>query len=191
MERDHLFDCLPSRFRPSPDQFPPEGEKNSSTSAQSENQEHPAADVYNPLSLIEPTLGDFKNQLFQSRFQALSYLSLPKVEKQPSAGAHSANQESPEADVYIPPSLIDPTFIPLLAKLAEQLVQAGYQQECAKIYGEARASALESSLKNLGVEKLSKTQVQDFKIRDWIHVMRISVKLLFAGERLLCNQVFE
>jgi len=165
--------------------FSPKVEKKPSTSAQSENQEHSAA------APTEPTLGDFKKQLFQSRLQALSYLSLPKGEKQPSAGAQSANQESPEADLYIPPSLIDPTFIPSLAKLAEQMVQAGYQQQCAKIYGEARALALESSLKNLGVEKLSKTQVQDSIIGDWIHIMRISVKLLFVGERLLCNQVFE
>ncbi|GJN25970.1 hypothetical protein PR202_gb13860 [Eleusine coracana subsp. coracana] len=63
---------------------------------------------------------------------------------------------------------------------------------------EARASALESSLKNLGVEKLSKEEVQrmpweilESKIGNWIHFMRIAVKLLFAGERQLCDQVFE
>lgn len=47
---------------------------------------------------------------------------------------------------------------------------------------EARASALESSLKNLGVEKLSKEEVQrmpweilESKIGNWIHFMRIAV----------------
>ncbi|KAG8091064.1 hypothetical protein GUJ93_ZPchr0011g28505 [Zizania palustris] len=47
---------------------------------------------------------------------------------------------------------------------------------------EACASALESSLKHLGVEKLSKDEVQE---------MRIAVKLLFAGECQLCDQVLE
>ncbi|EEE61943.1 hypothetical protein OsJ_16696 [Oryza sativa Japonica Group] len=63
---------------------------------------------------------------------------------------------------------------------------------------EARASALESSLKSLGVEKLSKDEVQkmpweilESKIGNWIHFMRIAVKLLFAAERQLCDQVFE
>lgn len=80
------------------------------------------------------------------------------------------------------------------------------------------------SLKNLGVEKLSKEEVQkmqweslEAKIGNWIHFMRIAVsffqidfagslwvysdiyfslslkqvKLLFASERQLCDQIFE
>ncbi|XP_037488111.1 exocyst complex component EXO70A1-like isoform X1 [Triticum dicoccoides] len=118
--------------------------------------------------------------------------------KHPPGGPQSDNHETAEAAVYKPPALIEPKFVPLLAKLAQQLVQAGCQQQCAEIYSEARASALESSLKNLGVEKLSKDEVQkmpweilESKIGNWIHFMRIAVKLLFAGERQLCDQVFE
>lgn len=50
---------------------------------------------------------------------------------------------------------------------------------------DARASALEMSLKNLGVEKLSKEEVQkmqweslEAKIGNWIHFMRIAVSSL-------------
>jgi hypothetical protein len=53
------------------------------------------------------------------------------------------------------------------------------------VCSEARASALESSLKNLGVEKLSKDEVQrmpweilESKIGNWIHFMRIAVRYL-------------
>ncbi|KAL6844318.1 hypothetical protein ACP4OV_025991 [Aristida adscensionis] len=123
--------------------------------------------------------------------------SQPEGGKNPSAGSHTDSQQNSEA-VYSPPALIEPKFVPLLAKLAQQLVQAGCQQQCSEIYSEARASALESSLKNLGVEKLSKEEVQkmpweilESKIGNWIHFMRIAVKLLFAGERQLCDQVFE
>ena len=52
---------------------------------------------------------------------------------------------------------------------------------------EAHASALESSLRNLGVEKLSKDEVQkmpweilESKIGNWIHFMRIAVRI-FVG----------
>nr|XP_018676000.1 PREDICTED: exocyst complex component EXO70A1-like isoform X3 [Musa acuminata subsp. malaccensis] len=65
-------------------------------------------------------------------------------------------------------------------------------------YRDARASTLESSLRKLGVEKLNKDDVQkmqwealETKIQNWIHYMRIAVKLLFAGERKICDQVFD
>ncbi|XP_026663151.2 exocyst complex component EXO70A1-like isoform X2 [Phoenix dactylifera] len=65
-------------------------------------------------------------------------------------------------------------------------------------YREARAYALETSLRKLGVEKLSKDDVQkmqwevlEAKIGNWIHFMRITVKLLFAGEKKICDQIFD
>jgi hypothetical protein len=51
---------------------------------------------------------------------------------------------------------------------------------------------LESSLKNLGVEKLSKDEVQkmpweilESKIGNWIHFMRIAVRNIFLSYLLL------
>ncbi|XP_057977066.1 exocyst complex component EXO70A1 isoform X2 [Malania oleifera] len=65
-------------------------------------------------------------------------------------------------------------------------------------YRETRASVLEQSLRKLGVEKLSKDDVQkmqwevlESKIGNWIHFMRISVKLLFAAEKKVCDQIFD
>ncbi|WMV53696.1 hypothetical protein MTR67_047081 [Solanum verrucosum] len=63
---------------------------------------------------------------------------------------------------------------------------------------DVRFPVLEESLRKLGVEKLSKDDVQkmqwevlEFKIGNWIHYMRIAVKLLFAAERKVCDQMFE
>uniref|UniRef100_A0A6V7QWA1 Exocyst subunit Exo70 family protein n=1 Tax=Ananas comosus var. bracteatus TaxID=296719 RepID=A0A6V7QWA1_ANACO len=96
------------------------------------------------------------------------------------------------------PYSYSPRIVPLLHDLAQQLVQAGYQQQCFRIYRDARASSLESSLRKLGVEKLGKDDVQkmqwealEAKIGNWIHFMRIAVKLLFAGERKICDQIFD
>ncbi|XP_047962924.1 exocyst complex component EXO70A1-like isoform X2 [Salvia hispanica] len=79
-----------------------------------------------------------------------------------------------------------------------QMVQAGNQQQLQKTYRDTRSVVLEESLRKLGVEKLSKDDVQkmqweilEAKIGNWIHYMRIAVKLLFAGERKVCDQIFE
>ncbi|XP_020582775.1 exocyst complex component EXO70A1-like [Phalaenopsis equestris] len=102
-----------------------------------------------------------------------------------------------ETAIYKLPILIPPRVLPLLHDLAQQMVHAGKQDQCLKFYCETRSSALESSLRKLGVERLSKDDVQrmpwevlEAKIGNWIHYMRIAVKLLFAAERKICDQIF-
>lgn len=102
-----------------------------------------------------------------------------------------------ESAVYRPPTLIPARILPLLHDLAQQMVQAGNQQQLLKIYRDARCSVIEESLRKLGVEKLSKDDVQkmqweilEAKIGNWIHFMRIAVKLLFAAEKNVCDQIF-
>ncbi|XP_042475383.1 exocyst complex component EXO70A1-like [Macadamia integrifolia] len=121
------------------------------------------------------------------------------IGKNPSTNHHSEHpNKSLETAVYTPPTLIPPRILPLLHDLAQQMVQAGHQQQLLKIYRDTRASVLEQSLRKLGVERLSKDDVQkmqwevlEAKIGNWIHFMRIAVKLLFAGERKVCDQIFE
>ncbi|KAI0491524.1 hypothetical protein KFK09_025784 [Dendrobium nobile] len=120
-------------------------------------------------------------------------------ERKPSSASNSDQQgKSLETAIYKPPTLIPPRLLPLLHDLALQTIQAGKQDQCVKIYCETRSSALEQSLRKLGVEKLSKEDVQkmpwevlEAKIGNWIHYMRIAVKLLFAAERKICDQIFD
>ncbi|XP_059457337.1 exocyst complex component EXO70A1-like [Corylus avellana] len=118
--------------------------------------------------------------------------------KSPSNHHSEQHKSNLENAVYTPPALIPPRILPLLHDLAQQMVQAGHHQQLLKIYRDTRSSVLEESLRKLGVEKLSKDDVQkmqwevlEAKIGNWIHFMRIAVKLLFAGERVVCDQIFE
>jgi exocyst complex protein 7 len=68
-------------------------------------------------------------------FDCLPSTLRPSSESQPEGGKNpSENQQNSEAAVYSPPALIEPKFVPLLSKLAQQLVQAGCQQQCSEIY---------------------------------------------------------
>ncbi|XP_065870668.1 exocyst complex component EXO70A1-like [Euphorbia lathyris] len=118
---------------------------------------------------------------------------------QHNAKHHSEQQnDNSEAGSFKHLTLIPPRILPLLHDLAQQMVQAGHQQQLLKIYGDTRSPVLEESLHKLGVEKLSKEDVQkmqwevlEAKIGNWIHFMRIAVKVLFAGERRVCDQIFD
>lgn len=56
---------------------------------------------------------------------------------------HSEHQNSNlETAVYTPPTLIPPRVLPLLHDLAQQMVQAGHQQQLLKIYRYSERSIL-------------------------------------------------
>ncbi|KAL0426599.1 UNVERIFIED_CONTAM: Exocyst complex component EXO70A1 [Sesamum latifolium] len=114
-----------------------------------------------------------------------------------SNGKKASEQQNKENVVYQLPTLIPARLLPLLHEIAEQMIQAGHQQTVVNIYREARSSALEQTLRKLGVERLGKDDVQkmqwevlEAKIGNWIHYMRIAVKLLFAGEKKVCDAIF-
>ncbi|XP_004303435.1 PREDICTED: exocyst complex component EXO70A1 [Fragaria vesca subsp. vesca] len=113
-------------------------------------------------------------------------------------GKSEQQQRRLQPVIYTPLTLIPPRVLPLLHDLAQQMALAGHQQQLFKIYRDTRSSALEQSLRKLGVERLSKEDVQkmqwevlEAKIGNWIHYMRIAVKLLFSGEKKICDQIFE
>lgn len=55
--------------------------------------------------------------------------------KNPSSTNNSEHQgQSLENAEYKPPTLIPPRIMPLLHNLAQQMIQAGHQQQCLKIY---------------------------------------------------------
>ncbi|XP_071721812.1 exocyst complex component EXO70A1-like [Rutidosis leptorrhynchoides] len=108
------------------------------------------------------------------------------------------NDSVDTATTFVVPTLIPPRVLPLLHDLALQMVQTAHQQQLLEIYRDTRSPVLEESLRKLGVEKLSKEDVQkmqwevlEAKIGNWIHFMRIAVKLLFAGEKKVCDEIFE
>ncbi|KAJ4826835.1 hypothetical protein Tsubulata_023655 [Turnera subulata] len=112
---------------------------------------------------------------------------------------HSENHNNAsETSGYKHLTLIPPRILPLLHDLAQQMVEAGHQQQLLRVYRDTRSTVLEESLRKLGVEKLSKEDVQkmqwevlEAKIGNWIHFMRIAVKVLFTGERRVCDQIFD
>ncbi|CAN6330609.1 unnamed protein product [Urochloa humidicola] len=98
-----------------------------------------------------------------------------------------------ETAIYRNPTLIPSGILPLLHDIARQLVKDGNQQACYRIYRDARGSALEPSLRKLGIEKLSIDYMQRMQvnIETWTQAMQITVKILLAGERKNCDQIFD
>ncbi|KAG5601911.1 hypothetical protein H5410_033281 [Solanum commersonii] len=82
--------------------------------------------------------------------------------------------------------------------IAERMILAGYLRECIQVYGSVRKSAVDSSFRKLGIEKLSIGDIQrleweilETKIRRWIRAAKVCVRILFASEKKLCEQIFE
>ncbi|KAJ6701158.1 EXOCYST COMPLEX PROTEIN EXO70 [Salix koriyanagi] len=84
-----------------------------------------------------------------------------------------------------------------LQSIAKRMISAGYLRECIQVYGSVRKSAVDASFRRLGIEKLSIGDIQrlewealETKIRRWIRAARVCVRILFASEKKLCEDIF-
>ncbi|XP_073056205.1 exocyst complex component EXO70A1-like [Primulina eburnea] len=82
--------------------------------------------------------------------------------------------------------------------IAERMIAAGFLRECIQVYASVRKSVVDASFRRLGIEKLGIGDIQrlewetvERKIRRWIRATRICVRVLFASEKKLCEQIFE
>lgn len=104
----------------------------------------------------------------------------------------------PLADKVCEMDLIPQDVIPDLHRIAERMVAAGYTRECMQVYGSIRKSMVDESFLRLGIEKLSIGDVQrlewetlEVKIKKWIRAAKVCIRMLFASEKRLCEQVFD
>ncbi|PON89564.1 Exocyst complex protein [Trema orientale] len=84
-----------------------------------------------------------------------------------------------------------------LKSIADCMISSGYGKECVKIYNIIRKSIVDEGLYHLGVEKMTNSQIQktewdvlELKIKSWLNAVKVAVKTLFYGERILCDHVF-
>jgi exocyst complex protein 7 len=92
--------------------------------------------------------------------------------------------------------LMDPEVVMDLSNIAQRMIAANHQLECCQVYVNCRKAVLEDSMYGLGVEKLSIEEVQKMPwdiledtIRKWMQAMKVGALVLFASEKLLCEQV--
>ncbi|XWS66988.1 hypothetical protein CRYUN_Cryun05aG0247900 [Craigia yunnanensis] len=84
-----------------------------------------------------------------------------------------------------------------LKLIADCMIASGYAKECIHIYKLIRKSIIDEGIYKLGIEKISSSQVNkmdwdvlDLKIKNWLEAVKISLRMLFTGEKILCDKVF-
>ncbi|XP_044474398.1 exocyst complex component EXO70H1-like [Mangifera indica] len=84
-----------------------------------------------------------------------------------------------------------------LKSIADCMISAGYAKECISIYKVIRKSIIDEGIYRLGVDRVSNSQINkmdwetlDFKISNWLDAVKIAMRTLFNGEKILCDHVF-
>ncbi|KAL2485282.1 exocyst subunit exo70 family protein H4 [Abeliophyllum distichum] len=84
-----------------------------------------------------------------------------------------------------------------LKLIAECMISTGYAKECLKIYKIIRKSIVDEGIYRLGLEIFSASHIHkmnwdvlELRIENWLNAVKVAVKTLFNGERILCDQVF-
>jgi exocyst complex protein 7 len=103
--------------------------------------------------------------------------------------------ESLGDDLFV--ELISPDSMDELKDIADRMIRSGYEKECCQVYISVRRDVLDECMAILGAEKLSIEEVQridwkilDEKMKKWVQAVKIVVKVLLAGEKWICEQIF-
>ncbi|KAI3463211.1 hypothetical protein Pfo_019874 [Paulownia fortunei] len=148
-------------------------------------------------SLIESTQSEFASQEFELKEEITESSFDKQFEHQESnssstSSCYKTTSSIREVDLMPSDAVYD------LRCIAERMIAAGYLRECIQVYASVRKSAVDASLKKLNVEKLSIGDIQrlewetlETKIRRWIRAAKICVRVLFASERRLCEEILE
>ncbi|XP_023638909.1 exocyst complex component EXO70H1-like [Capsella rubella] len=91
----------------------------------------------------------------------------------------------------------DPNAMDDLKMIGECMISTGHANECVRVYKSVRKSIVDETLHSLGVEKLTLHQVQklnweilETKIISWLQGVKLAVRSLFYGEKILAEHVF-
>ncbi|KAL3523759.1 hypothetical protein ACH5RR_016593 [Cinchona calisaya] len=84
-----------------------------------------------------------------------------------------------------------------LRLIADCMISTGYGKECLNIYKLIRKSIVDEGLYCLGIKRYSSSQINklnpnslEHQIKAWLSAIKIAVKTLLHGERILCDHVF-
>lgn len=122
-------------------------------------------------------------------------LSSDELKSEPSRRRSSISYRSTSSIREI--DLVPSEAIYDLRCIAERMISCGYMRECVQVYGSVRKSAVDASFRRLGFEKLSIGDIQrlewdavEVKIRRWIRAAKACIRVLFASEKKLCEEIF-
>ncbi|XP_021910404.1 exocyst complex component EXO70H1 [Carica papaya] len=84
-----------------------------------------------------------------------------------------------------------------LKAVAECMISCGYGKECIRIYKLIRKSIIDEGLYLLGMERIKNSHIQkmdgealEHVTKKWLNAIKIAVKTLLNGEKMLCDYVF-
>ncbi|CAI0472551.1 unnamed protein product [Linum tenue] len=82
-----------------------------------------------------------------------------------------------------------------LRSIAECMISAGYAKECVGIYRVIRKSIVDEGIYRLGVERVGSLsrmswESVELRVKAWLEAVKVAVRTLFNGERILCDHVF-
>ncbi|GAB4839729.1 hypothetical protein Ancab_020439 [Ancistrocladus abbreviatus] len=109
------------------------------------------------------------------------------------ASAYSESKMNKEGEF----PAISAEVISNVKRIASTMISAGYATECCQLYSILRRDAFKKAMKQQGFEKISIEEIQKMQwepleahITKWNKVVRYSARVLFPGEKKLCDSVF-
>ncbi|XP_047330139.1 exocyst complex component EXO70A1-like [Impatiens glandulifera] len=151
----------------------------------------PSSSTRSTMRRSDSTCSDLHEDRFLQEVLYTSTNESEQLRREESSSSYQSTLSIREIDLIPFEAISD------LRCIAERMITAGYARECIQVYGSVRKSAVDASFCKLGVEKLSIGDIQrleweelETKIRKWIKAAKLCIRMLFASEKKLCEQIF-
>ncbi|GMN57338.1 hypothetical protein TIFTF001_026436 [Ficus carica] len=143
--------------------------------------------------LMQTAMKRLEQEFYQILSQNRDYLDPESISGRSSGWSSSFEEEGDgvRSEDELENSMSD------LKSIADCMIVCGYGKECVKLYKIIRKSIIDEGLYRLQIEpfKSSRINKQNWEalvgtIKNWIDAIKIAVKKLFTGERVVCDHVF-
>ncbi|CAA7033639.1 unnamed protein product [Microthlaspi erraticum] len=149
--------------------------------------------------LMQIAMKRLQSEFLQILSMNRAHLDPESVSARSPTSVHDVWRESRSArDSIIEVEEVSKNSTTELKSIAECMIAAGYAKECATTYKSIRKSIVDEGIYRLGVEKISSfkakkmpSEVVELKMKSWIEAVNVSMKILFDGERDLCDEIFK
>ncbi|RAL54831.1 hypothetical protein DM860_013527 [Cuscuta australis] len=144
------------------------------------------------MQMAMKRLGNEFHQILETNRERLDPESVSNESSSRSLSSNSKQEDGVFTDNEIGVAVSD------LGQIGNCMVSSGYAKECVNIYKLVRKSVLDEELYRIGIRRYSSSShirkmgssVLEDQIKNWLSAVKIAVRSLFNGERLLCDHVF-
>ncbi|KAL5569167.1 hypothetical protein UlMin_025742 [Ulmus minor] len=154
-------------------------------------------------TLMQTAMVRLENEFYRKLSENRHQLDPESISSRSAGGSSKLDEDESEAELeLVGKTITEVERVSALAmsdlkSIADCMISSGYGKECVKIYKIIRKSIVDEGLYRLRIVRFRSSQIHKMNwealvgmIKNWLNAIKIALKTLLSGEKILCDRVF-